>query len=241
MKPLKILFFISFLLFFNQCLFSQNRTFNISSNFLFSSVNKLELVDDSFYHYSLLGNYGFEIKGHFVQNISSDGKFAFTSNLGYRSSAFEGRRYEGEVENSPFPERNYQQYFFSIYNLKDFNANIGGAYNLKRFKFEALFGMSFLLDAKETRQEVHLSGFYDSDIFSPKETYSAKYIFNATSFDLRVSLDYLLFKSVYLNVNYSYGLNSITKQSDVPFLYYRQRILGIGLKFSGLLGKKGNS
>ncbi len=233
---MKYIYIVFLLLLINNNLYAQKHIFDASINGLFSTVHKTDIADENYYHYVLEPNYGYGFTFYYQKPFALENKLSATLSLGYNSFAYEGRHYAGLVEDSPEPEKMYRKYYWSVYRINNLQLNLGAMVALNRFCFSILFETNYILSAKEKRQEVYLTDVFDGDIYFPKKSISAAYLYNRLNVGLRTEIDYLFFKKTYLSIGYSFGINSII-QIDKFRYSYQSRILSIGIKIKEIIKK----
>jgi len=214
-------------------LISQNKLdLSIGGIYSFVTKNTLGLSDeDAFFHYTFKHNYGGEIQLSYRIPIKRIKGLDISLGTGYKNLAYEGRHYEGQLEDPESQGRMLGQYFWSIYRLNYVNASIGLQYNTEIVSFSAGWTSNFFLRANEKRQEVWLSNFFNDDRYFKKENYNADPWYNPVFYGFDLGLDYHLFKRFSLFIKSHLGNSSITNWKQIN-LYYNLRSISIGFKYN---------
>lgn len=213
---------------------SQSFIYDISASALWSHVYRADTDSGPSYHYELNPVFGYQIQTHANQFIDKKELFQLTGSIGFRNYGFEGRHFEQVLHDDPNPDKLFKQFFFSKYKINSAFVSLGGALKKERFRFFTNFQVGYILNVKETRQEVHLSNIFGSEMFFPATNQSATDQFNNFDMNVELGLDYKLYKNLFLTIHYSKGIKSITDFEQISY-WYESGILGIGFKYTNLI------
>lgn len=207
---------------------------DISANGLSTGVHRVFAGALDLYHYELKYENGYEIKSHFTYELGSKNKFLLSGNVGFRNSGFHGRHYVELLRDSSAGfDMKFRKYEWETYKLNHLVFSLGCSYSFENFRFSVSGQSIYLLNSKSNRQEVHLSDFYDGNVFFEKEGFSDVDLFNSLDAGVFVEIDYKLYRKLYLNLNSYFGLTSLTHFEKLDYLY-KARTFGVGLKYIDL-------
>ncbi|MCP3930889.1 MAG: hypothetical protein GY705_17520, partial [Bacteroidetes bacterium] len=218
--------------FFYHTGLAQRYSMDISAGPVYSRLRHFDYYHETYQYYLAQPVIGYE--GMAQVCLPLFWKMDAIGGLGYVQNGFEGRRYEGLVTGLPdsLTYLEYRHETWSIYRMHNISVSAGLKFSLHDLIITAAIKGLYRYKVTEKRQEIHLTDFFGGNIFFEPEKHKATH-FQDTDFGLETSLEYRMYKNLFLKISFYLGKRDIVNRHDLNY-WFEMRSIFLGIRYAGV-------